>query len=1462
MTRPSEFDRQGRANRRGRPRWTWLGGGLALLLLAVAARAQRPEDGRSGSPFHPDDSITAEALLRNAARQVAQSQWAEAIDLYERAVAQHGDALARVPRAEGGSTQATLYVNVRAFVQSTLSRLPAEGLAAYRRRADAPAADLLQRGLRGDLSALRRVVDEYFATASGDEALDLLGDAAFRDGRYRLALSYYRGIVPAADAAAEQAVYPDPDVDRGRVAAKILLCRAALGDIPTPEDLAAFRAAYPEARGRLAGREGLLADVVARAISEDGLTPGPASLAGWPTFAGAPTRDGVAPERIDVGSFQWRVSLAARRAEPDDRIGRGGVLRAGPVVESPEPSVHPIIVGGLVIVGGEDRVTAFRLNARSGEGDSEPSRREAVAWEQRLPGLGSASSRGLSTAGPGPQTLTASGDRVIARLGEGRSGGVLLAIRSNAEVEGKLLWKKSAGEVALPARRQRAGDRGVAAFEGTPVADESRVYVGLTDPGAETDLFVACIELESGQPAWVRYLGTANAEPERGRLAPGAAHRLLTLDGDRVYYQTNLGAVACLDAQTGAIRWLATYPTRDRQVSPELRRSPNPAVAHGGRVYVAPADAAEIFAFDASSGRPLWSTPPLARAQHLLGVAAGRLYATGDRVYSIDPATGRVLRAWPEYGGYEGHGRGLLAGDRIYWPTRTDILVVDQATGGDVHESIPLWQLFGHGGGNLAVGDGYLAVAQRDRLVVYGQGRRLIERRREEVVAAPDKASLRFALGRLEEAAGELEAAQASYAEARRRAQPGDVAEGRALGLAARAREHGVLMALGRDAVAAGEPAAAIARFEQAREIAESPRDRLAALLALAEAESAAGQPKRAVAVLQTIPVDPAARDQYVAVEEGRRVRADILAAERLRGLITQHGVEVYAEFESRADTAREAALRDADPRALLALAAAYPVAAAARRAVRESAELADRLDRPADAVAAYGRWLQFAADGAERARALVGLARAHAALGQDGPAREVAGRALDAYAELDLRGQGLEGDVATLLAPLTADDPGPIAAASIPLEPAWTRSLASGRRVGVLASGSEPGSGLVVPVVEGRALEVLDARDGRPLWARELSDEFSWVAQDADRLLVAGLRQVVALDLRSGEPLWAFDPARGELVDAPPDPFARPDPGGPAEVAEARPTGRLHGFRRLGPRLFFLRGDRELVALDTRVGRVAWSFRPPRPARGGAPIPGINPFWSVASDRVVVQYGPENTVAAFDPETGAVLERMDRGIAEPPWCADPVALDAGRVVLAIDPHTLALVDLAGRADVWSYHDDSPLPWSAAPRVLARDGVLLALLGGQELLRLDPADGRRLWRRALGLVDISDGAETVALDDVRVYIAQPGRVVAYRLTDGEPGWTRRLPDEGHGAAVRLVGPYLLAHSRPGPGSSGPLGSTAVLLCRRDDGSPSQSIPLRGPIRDLTVRASTDRLVVSTQSALEVWCRPRGAPESP
>ena len=202
-----------------------------------------------------------------------------------------------------------------------------------------------------------------------------------------------------------------------------------------------------------------------------------------------------------------------------------------------------------------------------------------------------------------------------------------------------------------------------------------------------------------------------------GTSPPGDYHhRLLSLDGSMLFYLTNLGSVVALEAETGATRWVAAYPHQENnQFSRGSERDLNPAVVHEDKVIVAPSDANAIYAFDAASGRLLWKTEPIAddvKLSHVLGVAKGRLVATGDRVLLFDVQTGKLVSTWPDSGNksMEGYGRGLLAGDLIYWPTRSEIHVLDQRTGLKAQPPIKLQETYHTTGGNLAAGDGYLIV--------------------------------------------------------------------------------------------------------------------------------------------------------------------------------------------------------------------------------------------------------------------------------------------------------------------------------------------------------------------------------------------------------------------------------------------------------------------------------------------------------------------------------------------------------------------------------------------------------------------------------------------------------------------------------------------------------------------------------------------------------------------------------
>ena len=176
------------------------------------------------------------------------------------------------------------------------------------------------------------------------------------------------------------------------------------------------------------------------------------------------------------------------------------------------------------------------------------------------------------------------------------------------------------------------------------MADARSVYVAMTDRREQTATYVACLDAETGNTRWVRYLGAASTDVENMMgmafgMAPAAVpsdfgHRLLSLDGTSLYYQTNLGAVVALDTENGGIRWVATYPRQDRAGLGEGRdRDLNPAIVHDGLVIVAPDDAGSIFAFDAATGRLVWKSPVIAeevRLAHLLGVAKGRPRGDGQ----------------------------------------------------------------------------------------------------------------------------------------------------------------------------------------------------------------------------------------------------------------------------------------------------------------------------------------------------------------------------------------------------------------------------------------------------------------------------------------------------------------------------------------------------------------------------------------------------------------------------------------------------------------------------------------------------------------------------------------------------------------------------------------------------------------------------------------------------------------
>ena len=560
----------------GRPVVAWLVG--LLLLVAGSARGQGPN--RSSAKFYPDSSDTAEALLRNAASHARDRQWSAAIEIYQRVIDQFGDKVARLPKDEPAADADSgfvLYVDDRRFCHGAIAHFPPEARAIYRNRVDGIAERWFRQGAKErDLALLRRVVDQAFCSSWGDDALELLGDLAFQDGRFGEALAMYRRLVPDRALDSSLLVHPDPTVDLAKVEAKKLICRAAAGDdVPAKAEIDAFARRHPAAQGALAGRTGVYATIIAQALESDHLVRPFQPDSRWPTFAGSLTRSKVVPGPVDVGSTQWRVELEKVWVNRQPTFGPRG-MTGGPQ-NTPTRAA-------LGLPSDRARGPGDCLRRRSGPGiqlERSPGRfRRGHAAAGRACLETRPGERSPGTAG----TSHASGDSPVYAHGRGKSDlcpdggderglsgqhgtarrGTSSIIALDWNTQGKKLWEQKSTSLSLPDRPpDRNGNNGTVSFEGTPVANTRNVYVAVTDRREQTATYVACFDADTGASRWIRYLGAASPDVNNmfgmgmpmqfGMTAPGDFnHRLLTLDGPALYYQTNLGAVVALEAETGA----------------------------------------------------------------------------------------------------------------------------------------------------------------------------------------------------------------------------------------------------------------------------------------------------------------------------------------------------------------------------------------------------------------------------------------------------------------------------------------------------------------------------------------------------------------------------------------------------------------------------------------------------------------------------------------------------------------------------------------------------------------------------------------------------------------------------------------------------------------------------------------------------------------------------------------------
>ncbi len=780
-----------------------------LLALPAPTRAQLFEPAIVLPPAEIEQLDAASAAhLENAARFLAEKQWAEAVEAIRRVQEADPSRLVKVESAlplRGFER----YIPAGEYCQWRLAELAAtapEALAHYRRLVDPLAEGWLAAGSkRNDESLLLRASQQMFASRSGDDALLKLGDLALARGEPALARAYWERIhpgltVPAAAAAGWKAAagsplwlplrnfdfagrglqlaetlqapgpllpgtYPDSDLDPASVRARLVLASILEGSLERAKvELAVLRLLAPTAEGTFAGRQGRYADLLTSLLEESAGWPPPRESPDWTTFAGNAARSQTAPAGFDpAGQPLWTYKLP--RLDADREVLGTGRLRSADDMKS-LLGYHPVVAGKRVLLRLDARGNSYvvALDLRTGKPVWQVDYRRGIEpgfdavdepWQ-----ISDAHSESQRHIGVARYTLTVQGNKLLARLG---SPLTMPRPRMNRELEAKeqgfLLGLDLATQgkplEGFPIRPPTAEW----SFEGAPLLGGGAMYVAMRKfEGARSQLYLAAFDLQTTAAGSIDDRDD-NARPAgrlrwRTRICSGAtpgggdidslSHLLVTLDSGRLYLNTNCGAVAAVDAASGRLLWLVKYPRAEIRLG-DPDRSPDhlfrdlvPCLAWKDLVIVAPSDSDRIFALHAASGRLAWSLLPGVAddAMHLLGVHDDVLLASGNALYWIDALSGRLLTQYPagRLGGAEvapagprGYGRGLIAGNEVWFPTReslyvfrTQPVVTDFVSQPQLVREIPLFPR-GVTGGNLLIAEGILLIASGDKLTAFAQ---------------------------------------------------------------------------------------------------------------------------------------------------------------------------------------------------------------------------------------------------------------------------------------------------------------------------------------------------------------------------------------------------------------------------------------------------------------------------------------------------------------------------------------------------------------------------------------------------------------------------------------------------------------------------------------------------------------------------------------------------------------------
>jgi outer membrane protein assembly factor BamB len=608
-------------------------------LAAPAAETANPNDPKR--PFNlPAQKTEITEALTEFHRLSERGAWERAFKELEKVQQAPPSALA--PRDDG------LWMPTRRLIRQALAELPPAGKQAYRLFHDADAKVLLEAAQgKDEADKLNKIFNDYFITASGDEAADRLGDLYFEQGEMDKAAECWRAVIDFR---------PETAIPRARLLVKtaIALARA--------ERWGEFEETRRQVRERHANESVVLGgkqhpatrrlDELAAQHAKD--------VQGAPADGPSASESDLALPKGDALRWQFRL-FNAQQAQMLSQAGQNWgwgtqfpVREMTPAAAMDDQRVYLNIMGYMMAVD----LKTGKLVWRSAKLHDLPQKVQQNQYhfpEQYSLALNNGVLWGVT--------------RDVAQIGQ--HGQNFRLGRWNA-ADGKAGWSS-----------QSVAELQNWNMMGRPLPAGDRVYITAGKQGQGAESHLLAIAADSGKLLWSTHLGTHQADQSQ-MFYRRTSQPSLALHAGRVLVDTHAGALVAVDVRGGAIDWGIIYDSQMPDTNywynqPRVLETVGAPQIVGNILYFKGMRSARLYEIDLAGPKVLWKRP-VGESAMLIGVDNEAIYLGGEEVLAIDLKSQKLLWATrlPIATGWI---RPLVTRRYVYQFTQRGVFELDKRTG-------------------------------------------------------------------------------------------------------------------------------------------------------------------------------------------------------------------------------------------------------------------------------------------------------------------------------------------------------------------------------------------------------------------------------------------------------------------------------------------------------------------------------------------------------------------------------------------------------------------------------------------------------------------------------------------------------------------------------------------------------------------------------------------------------------